>query len=121
MDMLSKFLQTDLNIEKPVYLKRIDGELIVKAIDSKTLTRLQAQATHGKEMDEQLFGAVLVSHACTNMDFGDTKMLEKFEASDAADCVQKCLLAGEVLKLVNAIMEVSGFNDMTTQVEESKN
>lgn len=121
MDMLKAFLAADMNIEQPVHLTRLGGELIVKAIDGKTINQLQKQATFGKEIDEHKFGSLAIATSCTNMNFGDPKLLEKYGASDASDCVQKALLAGEIATLTQAIMKVSGFEDMNAQVEKAKN
>ena len=65
--------------------------------------------------------ALLIAAASANLNFGDAKLLEKYEASDAADCVQKALLAGELAKLTQAIMEVSGFDNFDDQIDKAKN
>jgi hypothetical protein len=129
MDALQAFLSAEINIETTVPLKRLGIELSFKAIDGKTLAKLQERATHyvGKgakreaQLDEQKFGASLIATSCTTLNFGDAKLLEKYEASDAGDCVQKALLAGEVAKITQAIMEISGFNDMDEMVDDAKN
>ena len=128
-DALSALLGAELKIEKAVHIKRLKTDLIVKSIDVKTFGKITEQATHyvGKgvkreaQVDEQKMNALLIVKACANLNFGDAKLLEKYEASDAADCVQKALLAGELAKLTQAIMEVSGFDDFEAQVETAKN
>ena len=128
-DALSALLGAELKVEKAVSIKRLGVDLIVKAIDGKTIGKLTEQATHyvgkGKnreaQVDEQKMGGLLVSDACTNLNFGDAQLLAKYEASDAADCVQKALLAGELAKLTQAIMEVSGFDEIDEQVQKAKN
>ena len=129
MDALQALLSAELNIETSVHLKRLGVDLVFKAIDGKTLAKLQEQATHyvGKgakreaQLDEQKFGASLIATASKTLNFGDAQLLKKYEASDAGDCVQKALLAGEIAKVTQAVMEVSGFNDMDDQVEDAKN
>jgi Phage XkdN-like tail assembly chaperone protein, TAC len=128
-DALSALLSADLTIEKPVFIKRLNTDITVKAIDGKTLSKLQERATHyvGKgakreaQLDEQKFGGLVIASASVSLDFGNAQLLEKYGASDAADCVQKALLAGEIAKLTQAIMEISGFNDLDDQVEDAKN
>lgn len=129
MDALQAFLGAEINIETTVPLKRLGVDLVFKAIDGKTLAKLQEQATHytGKgakrqaNLDEQKFGSLLIASACKTLNFGDSKLLEKYEASDAGDCVQKALLAGEIAKITQAVMQVSGFEDFDGQVEDAKN
>jgi hypothetical protein len=129
MDALQALLSAELTIETTVNLKRLGADFVFKAIDGKTLSRLQEQSTHyvGKgakreaQLDEQKFGALLIATACTSLNFGDSQLLKKYEASDAGDVVQKALLAGEIAKISQAVMEISGFNDMDDQVEEAKN
>jgi hypothetical protein len=120
-DVLAAFLSADLNVTKPVHIKRLGVDLEVKAIDGKTINRIQEQATHGKTLDEQKFGSLIIAKACVNLDFGDAGMLEKYEASDSSDCVQKALLAGEIAKITQSIMEISGFDDFDKQVADAKN
>ena len=120
-DALSAFLSADINVKQGVPIKRLGVDLTVKAIDGKTIARLTDQATHGKTLDEQKFGALIIATACVDLNFGDAKMLEKYGASDAGDCVQKALLAGEIAKLTQAIMEISGFDDINAQIDNAKN
>lgn len=121
MDALQAFLSADRNITKEVEIKRLGVSLVVKAVDSKTIQSLQKQASFGAEIDELKLGALLIVEACENMNFGDEKMLEHYEASDAGDCVQKALLAGEIAKLTQEIMLVSGFDNLDNQVKQAKN
>lgn len=128
-DVLSAFLSSDLNVEESFHLSRLGVDLNFKAIDGKKMVRLQQQSTHysGKganrvaELDEHKFGALAIAESCTSINFGDTKMLEKFNASDAGDCVQKSLLAGEIANLTQVVMKISGFGDMQKQVDDAKN
>jgi hypothetical protein len=128
-DALSALLGAELKVEKAVPIKRLGVDLIVKSIDVKTFGKITEQATHyvGKgakreaQIDEQKMNALLIAAASANLNFGDAKLLEKYEASDAADCVQKALLAGELAKLTQAIMEVSGFDNFDDQVDKAKN
>lgn len=128
-DVLSAFLGAELNVEKAVPIHRLGIDLIVKALDGKAVGRINEKCTfyitkgskREAQVDEQKFGGLLISTACTNFNFGDQKMLEHYKASDAGDCVQKALLAGEIARLTKEIMKISGFEDFSEQVEEAKN
>ncbi|AXN39854.1 phage tail assembly chaperone [Peribacillus butanolivorans] len=120
-DALAALLGADINVETSVPIKRLGVDFIIKAVDGKTMDRLKSQSTFGKELDEHKFGGNIIATACTNPNFGDAKLLEKVGASDAGDCVQKALLAGEIAKITAAIMDISGFGDFDEQVAEAKN
>lgn len=127
MDALQALLSADINVEAKVFIKRLGADFTVKAIDGNTLNKLQEQATHyvGKgtnrkaQLDQNELGRLLIAEACINPDFSNAKLIEKYGASDKADCVQKALLAGEIAKLSDKILEISGFDD--DDLEEVKN
>lgn len=120
-DALTAFLNADLEATKTVELKRLGVEIEVKGLSTEKVNKLREQATFGDNIDDQKFSALLIARACVNLDFSDTKMLEHYDATDAADCVQKALLAGELVKLSQAVLEASGFDDLAEQVKAAKN
>lgn len=120
-DTLEAFLSADLNATKKVKLDRLGIEAEVKGLSAVDVNRLREQATFGDRIDEHLLDALLITKSCVNIDFGDQKMLSHFDATDSADCVQKALLAGEVVKLSQAVMSASGFDDLADQVDAAKN
>ncbi|MGG2024216.1 hypothetical protein AB1282_00260 [Gottfriedia sp. S16(2024)] len=121
MDALQAFLGADLDVKEEVKIKRLGVALEIKAITTKKLQSLTSQATFGKNVDEMKLNGLIVAAACTNLNFGDAKLLEKYEASDAGDCVTKALLPGELLNVVKVVMTASGFDDFDDQVKSAKN
>jgi Phage XkdN-like tail assembly chaperone protein, TAC len=129
MSLLDAFLKADTNVEQDVYIKRFDDHIRVKALLEDSINKLKEQATHtvgkGKNRKEQFnaeeFNGLLIAEACVNIDFGDPKMLQKYGARDAGDCVRKALFAGEVMKLQEAILRLSGFDDGEDAIDEAKN
>jgi hypothetical protein len=127
MDALQALLGADLKIEKEVPIKRLGVNFTIKAIDGDLITRIQDECTYyvgkgknrEKVLDEQKLGALVIAKGCVNPNFGDQRLLDKYKASDASDCVKKALLAGEIAKLSSAILELSGFDD--DGLEEVKN
>ncbi|MEY8188653.1 hypothetical protein AB4X15_03120 [Peribacillus simplex] len=128
-DALAALLGAELTVETAVPIKRLGIDLIVRAVDGNTIGRINDQATHytGKgskrtaHTDDQKFGGGIIATASVNLNFGDPALLKKYGASDAGDCVQKALLAGEIAKITKAIMDISGFEDFDEQVEDAKN
>jgi Phage XkdN-like tail assembly chaperone protein, TAC len=121
INALDALLAADLTIEKDVFIKRLGTHIKVKALDGKTLAKIRERATFGGTLDENLFGALLIEKACVNVNFNDSRLLEKYGASDGADAVQKALLAGEIALLTEAIFDISGFGYDEEAIEEVKN
>lgn len=125
MDALQAFLTADLNVEKDVAIRRLKTKLTVKAIDSATLEKAREQATFGgkkeRTFDGDKFKAVLVTKMVTNVDFSNADLRKKYGASDSVDCVRKALLPGEIERVVNAGLELSGFGDEDETIDELKN
>jgi hypothetical protein len=128
MDALEALLGADTKIETEVFVKRLNAHFIVKAIDGKTLNSLKEQAVHyvgkganrKKQFNEDEFNGLLIAEACVSPDFKNVKLLEKYGASDASDCVQKALLAGEIMAIQEAALRLSGFED-NADLDEVKN
>jgi len=120
-DALSAFLSADLDIKDTVHIDRLNIDLEVKALDTPTFKRLNDQADFGGVVDEMRLNGLMISAACVNVPFGDPKMLEKYDASDAGDCVQKALLPGELVSVTQKIMKLSGFDNLAELVKQAKN
>lgn len=118
-DALQALLGADLKVEEEVFIKRLGVNFTVKAIDGTTLSKLQEQATHyvgkgknrRKQLDEDALNSLIIAEACVDPTFTDKELQNKYGASDAGDCVNKALLAGEIIKLNSKILDLSGFED----------
>lgn len=127
VDALDALLGADINVEEDVFIKRLNTNFTVKAIDGDTLNKLQEQATHyvGKgnnrkaQLDQNELGRSLIAESCVNPDFGNDKLLKKYGAAEKGECVQKALLAGEISKLSDKILEISGFTDDEDEVKNA--
>lgn len=125
---LDALLGASIEVEELVPIARLGVDFKIKALTGDKVNQLREQCTYfeGKGVNrkrvtnEEELGQLLISTACIEPDFGNDKLLAKYGARDAADCVQKALLAGEVATLSHAVLDVSGF-DRDTDVEEVKN
>ncbi|GIN39606.1 phage tail assembly chaperone [Heyndrickxia oleronia] len=128
-DMLQALLGTENNAKGEVYIKRLGGYFQIRSIDSQELNSIKEQATHfvGKGVnreeviDDLEFKKILISKACINPDFNNDDLKQKYGAVDAADCVEKSLLPGEIAKLIEEIFKLSGFDDSEEEIEAVKN
>lgn len=130
MDALQALLGANTDIKEQVYIKRLDTNFTVKALDDEAFTDIQEEASNyvgtgsnqRKEIDESKLNSLLVAKAVVDENgealFKNPQLLEKFGAKTAEECVRKALLVGEVAALVKAILDISGFDN---DVEEVKN
>ncbi|WP_028553151.1 phage tail assembly chaperone [Paenibacillus sp. UNC451MF] len=129
MDALQAFLTADLHIEKDIFLQRLNASLRIKSIDSASLDQAREQATFSvgsgkkkeRECDNEKFKAILITKMIVNLDFGNPDLMSKYGATDKVDCVRKALLPGEIERIVDAGLTLSGFGDTDETIEELKN
>ncbi|WP_232696178.1 phage tail assembly chaperone [Brevibacillus daliensis] len=130
INALDALLAADLNVEEQVFMKRLNAYFTVKAIDGETLTQLREAASHfegrgakrRKVIDENKLAAAVIAAACVSPDFRAKPLMEKHGAKTVDECVQKALFAGEIVKLQQTILELSGFDDEDDEkIEEVKN
>lgn len=119
--VLSALLDTDYTPEKDVYMKRFGVNFRIKAIDNRTLSRIRQRATINKkgDTDRDKFFALVVVSGCISPDWKAPE-LKKF-GSTTEDIVQERLLPGELAKLAEEILLLSGFGDEEEEIEEIKN
>lgn len=126
---LEALLGASVEVEDKVFIKRLGAYFRVKALTGDRVNALRDQCTYptGKganrklETNEDELGRLLIAEACVEPDFSNKDLLARYGARDAADCVQKALLAGEVALLSHAVLDVSGFDDGQDEVEKAKN
>jgi hypothetical protein len=123
---LDALLGATLEQESQVYIARLKTHFTVKALSNEDLRKANDQATvpigrGEKKLDDQLFNAVVIVKGCADPDFSNKALIEKYGASDAADCVTKALLPGEMVKVLQAILDLSGFGNEEELIEEAKN
>jgi len=68
-----------------------------------------------REINPDKFLRLIVARGVANPDFGNTDVLRRHGSITAEEVVQKVLLPGEVAKVAELIMDLSGFNDSTLE------
>lgn len=123
-DILNALLSVEDVPEADIPMKRFGVSFRVRAVDIKTIKRLQIQATFpvGKTqvLDEEYFAALLIAESSIIPDWKEPKLLAKYDTNEAAEVVKKRLLGGEMAHLSKEIMDVSGFNQ-EERIESLKN
>jgi hypothetical protein len=127
-DVLQALLATNLEVESDVFIKRLGGSFRIKAMDTVTLAKAREQATHvtakGRStVDETRLKAIAVTKFCVIPNFGDAALMAKYGAMNAVDCVEKALLPGEIERILDAGMALSGYgdDDEEAEIDEIKN
>jgi len=130
MDALQALLgaKPAAEITSQVKIKRLGTDFTIKALTGEDIDKVRDQATtpvkNGKKMElkvnEEEVARLLIVKATVEPNFASKELLAHFGASDAGECVQKALLAGEVATLQNEILMLSGFDD-EEEIEEAKN
>ncbi|MDQ0174376.1 phage tail assembly chaperone [Bacillus chungangensis] len=131
LSAIDALLNSDVNVEEKYFVKRLDTYFTIKAIDGDTLNKIREEASdfegRGKKkqkvVDGDKLGYLTIAAGCADPDFADPRVLEKFGAPTAGECVKKALLAGEIFELHQAILELSGFtaDEDEDEIEDVKN
>jgi hypothetical protein len=94
-------------------MKRFGVDFELQGIGGKEITKIREQSTFatkkGKQLDEELFGALVIEKGCIVPKWNAKELQEKY--GDSSTAIQSLLLAGEIAKLSAEIMELSGFGD----------
>lgn len=130
MDALQALLgaKPATEITNQVKIKRLGTEFTIKALTGEDIDKIRDQATYpvknGKKtelkVNEEEVARLLIVKAVVEPPFSNAQLLEHYGVSDAGECVQKALLAGEIATLQNEILMLSGFDD-EEEIEEAKN
>jgi len=123
---LEALLGASLDVQDTVYIPRLKTHFTVKALTSEELRRINERATipnarGEKKIDDALLNALFIAKGCVEPDFANKALIQHYGASDEADCVTKALLPGEVGKVVQAVLNASGFGNEEELIEDAKN
>lgn len=128
-DILDRLLNVDDAPEKTYFLDRIGIPITLKGLKEKEIQTLTKECTRvwnhrgqrHKELDADEFNAALVEKATVNFDWGNKKVLSKFNLSSGREYIKRKLLSGEIQALGDKIMELSGYDDELEEIETIKN
>ncbi|EMT54712.1 XkdN-like protein [Brevibacillus borstelensis AK1] len=123
-NLIQALLDAEFKPEKDVPMRRFGEEASfrVRALDEKERKRLVEKATYpvkgGEKFDEDKFSLLMIAHCCVEPNWNDPKLLAGLGVQTAEEAIGKRLLPGEIVKLVTAIHNLSGFG---TDHDELKN
>lgn len=116
--ILQRLLDADSVPERTVAIPRIGIPVTLKGLTGKQVYKIREKCTERKEkrgkvienFDEEEFNASLIVAATKKPNWGNAKLLEKFNASGPEEVVKRILLAGEIDALGDVVLDLSGFN-----------
>lgn len=123
---LDALLGASLEMESSVYIARLKTSFTIKALSNEDLRKANERATlpgprGEKKTDDQILNAQVIVKGCVDPDFTNKALKDHYGAADEVDCVYKALLPGEIAKLVQAILDLSGFGNEEELIEDAKN
>lgn len=125
-DILQKLLEADKLPEKTLALPRLGIQVTLRGLTGKQVYLLRERCTDRSDrrgqksdrLDEEQFNVALIAAATVSPNWGDSRLLAKYEASGGEEVLKRILLAGEMSALGDEVLDLSGFN---TTLEEVKN
>lgn len=123
---LEALLGATLEQTKEVYIPRLKTHFTVRALSNEDLRKIGQRATvpdgkGGQQTDNDTFNAMVVVKGCVDPDFNDKALKAHYGAQDDVDCAGKALLPGEMAKVMQAVLDLSGFGNEDELIEDAKN
>jgi len=115
---LEALLSANPDVQDTVYIKRLDADFIVKALDQDVFEQAQEEATYDGELKQKELNNLIIARSCVEPNFDDATLLKHYGAAEASDCVNKALKVGEIAKVVEKIMDISGFDTTLAQAKK---
>ena len=92
-----------------VFVKSIDGSVIVKSPNSKLLSDVE-------EMDDKIAANAYIVYNCViSPRLKDQRLQEVYGCREPIEIVDKLFLPGEVVRLADAIVKLAGFDEERVQ------
>lgn len=124
--ILQRLLDADTIPERTVTLPRLGIPITLRGLTGKQVFSIRERCTERRQrrgqvierLDEEQFNTALIAAATVKPNWGDPKLLAKFQASGPEEVIKRILLAGELAALGDVVLDLSGFN---TDLEDVKN
>lgn len=122
VDPLKALLEAPIGPQSGVWkCPRLNTEFTIRSLDNDAYAEAQEEATRYARnrrtgrMEKDIDGATLSFLVCvagtTNPNFNAEPVKARFHAMSARDAVKKALLPGEIDKLAEKILQLSGFDE----------
>lgn len=124
--ILQRLLEADTVPERTVLIPRLNIPVTLKGLTGKQVFTIRERCSERNErrgrvterLDEEQFNVALIATATVKPDWGNQKLVSKFNASGPEEVIKRIFLAGELSALSNMVLDLSGFN---ISLEDVKN
>jgi hypothetical protein len=124
-EIINKLLSCEIP-QKTVAISRLGIPVTVKGLTGKEVFKLREKCTlptkdKGREtsrLDEEAFNVGIISLATVSPDWGNSSLIQNYNASSKDEVIKRVLLAGELSALSDVVLDLSGFNQ---ELDEVKN
>ncbi|SFH21166.1 Phage XkdN-like tail assembly chaperone protein, TAC [Desulfotomaculum arcticum] len=135
LDKLFAASEEDNIPQKTVGISRIGLSFTLQGLKEDKLEKLQKQYTNiekvrGEEiekLDRKRYNRAVIAEATIaigddkNVRWNHPELLSKYRASGAEQVIKRVLLSGEIMQLVDIVMDLSGFYNSTKEIDQIKN
>ncbi len=116
--ILQRLFEADTVPERTVVIPRLNIPVTLKGLTGKQVFSIRERCSERNErrgrvterLDEEQFNVALIATATVKPDWGNQKLVNKFNASGPEEVIKRILLAGELSALSNVVLDLSGFN-----------
>ena len=124
--VLQRLLDADTIPERTVKLERLGIPIKLRGLTGKQVYAIRDRCTErqnkrgqvSERLDTEQFNSALIAAATVSPNWGDPKLLAKYNASGPEEVIKRVLLAGELDALGDVVLDLSGFY---TELEDIKN
>ncbi len=110
--------------KKTIHIKRLDIDVVLRALTGDEIFKIRDRCTIRnpktgvEQFDNGKFNALLVATAIEKPNLKNKKLLDAYNVVSPEELVKKLFLAGELIQLVDIILDLSGYSE---EIEEIKN
>ena len=109
--IMNALLDSDVTRTKDVHIARLGIDVTIKGLTSPEIYQVREQSKFGPEnqLNAETFNSVLIKTGSITPNWGDKRLQDKFNVSDALGVINHVLLAGEAETLAEEILRLSGY------------
>ncbi|MCC0677801.1 MULTISPECIES: phage tail assembly chaperone [unclassified Clostridioides] len=118
-EIIAKLLEDSPVPERTVFLERLGIPITLKALTEKEISKIRKDCTkiakiqgrREEKLNDDEFNLALIEKGTVKPNFSNQKLLDAMKVTNAREFIKRKFLAGELSKISDQILELSGFYD----------
>ncbi|PBH53806.1 hypothetical protein BGU90_06395 [Clostridioides difficile] len=118
-EIIARLLEDTPIPKRTVFLERLGIPITLKALTEKEISKIRKDCTkiskvqgrREEKLNDDEFNLALIEKGTLVPNFSNKKLLDAMKVSDAKEYIKRKFLAGELSKISDQILELSGFYD----------